>query len=257
LPAQSVATFHWAKTSQIAGRVTHSNDSPFAGVTLWANSSLTTTTSVTGTYGFTDLVSGTYTLTPSWAGYVFVPPSRTVTVPPDALDQDFVVLPGPVSITLSLSGTVSLPASLVYSDTQGLTTTLEFPAGAVTLTTTVWLTPTLASNRPGFAFAGHAFDVEAYRADTLVPGLILSASVSVTLTYSEFDVWGAADEQQLVLSRWTGSEWQDAAQTCDPASSYIRDVTHKMLSVSICQVGQFGLFKPTRQVYLPIVIRNN
>jgi hypothetical protein len=29
------------------------------------------------------------------------------------------------------------------------------------------------------------------------------------------------------------------------------------LSVPICQVGQFGLFRPTHQVYLPIVIRNN
>jgi glucosylceramidase len=257
LPPQSAVTFHWAKNSQIAGRVTHSNDSPLAGVTLWANNSLTATTSINGAYGFTDLVSGTYTLTPTWASYVFVPPSRTVTVPPDALDQDFVVLPGPTSITLSLSGTASLPASLVYSDTQGLTTTLEFPAGVVTLTTTVWLTPTLASDRPGFAFAGHAFDVEAYQADTLVPGLILSAPVSVTLYYSDDDVRRVADEQQLVLSRRTGSEWQDAAQTCDPASSYIRDVTHKTLSVPICQVGQFGLFGPTRQVYLPIVIRNH
>jgi hypothetical protein len=257
LPAQSVVTFHWAKNSQIAGRVTHSNGSPCAGVTLWANGSFTATTSMTGTYGFTDLVSGTYTLTPAWASYVFVPPSRTVTVPPDALAQDFVVLPGPISITLSLSGTASLPASLVYSDTQGLTTTLEFPAGAVTLTTTVWLTPTLASSRPNFAFAGHAFDVEAYHADTRVPGLILSAPVSVTLTYSDGDLQGAGDEQQLVLSRWTGSEWRDAAQTCDPASSYIRDVNHDTLSVPICQVGLFGLFRPIRQVYLPIVMRDN
>jgi hypothetical protein len=68
---------------------------------------------------------------------------------------------------------------------------------------------------------------------------------------------GAADEQQLALSRWTGSEWRDAAQTCDPASSYIRDVNHDTLSVPICQVGLFGLFRPIRQVYLPIVMRDN
>jgi len=67
----------------------------------------------------------------------------------------------------------------------------------------------------------------------------------------------AADESQWVLSWWTGSEWQDVAQTCDPASSYIRDVANKTLSVSICRGGKFGLFGPMYQVYLPMVVRGN
>ena len=100
LPAQSVATFKWGGLATITGRVTSSNGSAVSGVTVWANSSLSATTNITGNYGFTDLVSGTYTLTPSQASYVFAPSSRTVTVPPDAVKQDFVVLPGPVSITL-------------------------------------------------------------------------------------------------------------------------------------------------------------
>jgi hypothetical protein len=148
LPAQSVATFKWGGLATITGRVTSSNGSAVSGVTVWANSSLSATTNITGNYGFTDLVSGTYALTPTLASYVFEPSSRTVTAPPGSLDQDFVMLPGPVSITLLLSDTASLPASLVYSDTQGLTTTLEFPPGAVTGDTTVWLRPTFASNRP-------------------------------------------------------------------------------------------------------------
>jgi hypothetical protein len=59
------------------------------------------------------------------------------------------------------------------------------------------------------------------------------------------------------LSWWSGSEWQDAAQTCDPALSYIRDVANKTLSVSICRGGRFGLFGPMHQVNLPMVIRGN
>ena len=35
-----------------------------------------------------------------------------------------------------MAGTASLPGSLAVVDTQGLTTTLDFPAGAVTETTT-------------------------------------------------------------------------------------------------------------------------
>jgi hypothetical protein len=57
-------------------------------------------------------------------------------ISPDAAGQDFVILPGPVSTTLLLSGTANLPAVLSYADTQGLTTTVDFPAGAVTETTT-------------------------------------------------------------------------------------------------------------------------
>jgi hypothetical protein len=70
-------------------------------------------------------------------------------------------------------------------------------------------------------------------------------------------VWVAADESQLVLSWWAGSEWQDAAQTCDPALSYVRDVVNKTLSVSNCRGGLFVLFGPMYQVYLPVVVRGN
>jgi glucosylceramidase len=248
LPAQSVATFRWANLHSIAGRVTGSNGAPLSGVTIRASNNLSATTSITGAYGFADLVSGAYTLTPSQAGFVFVPLSRTVTLPPDSPGQNFVMLPGPVSITLSLSGAASLPASLVYTDTQGLTTTLEFPAGVVTRTTTVWLTPTLAASGGGFAFTGHAFDLEAFQADAPLPGLILP--VTVTIRYSDDDVRVVTDETQLVLSWWTGSEWHD------PASSTIRDVAGKMLSVPVCRLGRFGLFGPTHPAYLPIVAHN-
>jgi len=91
----------------------------------------------------------------------------------------------------------------------------------------------------------------------LLPELAFSAPVAVTIHYSEENVRAAADESQLVLSWWTGSEWQDAAQTCEPASSYIRDVANKTLSVSICRGGRFALFGPMNQVYLPVVMRGN
>ncbi len=252
LPAESVATFKWAKNHQIAGGVTSSNGSPIAGVTIRAGGNLSATTGIAGAYSFTDLVSGVYTLTPSLTSYVFAPSTRTVTLPPDALYQNFVMLPSSVSVTLSLSGA----ASLVYTDTQGLMTRLEFPAGAVTRATTVWLRPAVASGGAGIAFTGHAFDLETFQDDILVPGLTFGAPVSVTLHYSDDDVRVVSDENQLTLSWWTGSEWQDAAQTCGPGASTIRDVANKTLSVPVCRAGQFGLFGPTHQVYLPMVMHD-
>jgi hypothetical protein len=74
----------------------------------------------------TNLFAGTYTLTPMLAGYSFYPPTRTLTLPPNAGPQSFTILPEPVSATL---------------------------------------TPTLAAYGGGFAFAGHAFDLD------LTPGL--------------------------------------------------------------------------------------
>lgn len=49
-------------------------------VTLSGAASATTTTSAGGVYTFTGLADGTYVVTPSRAGYAFVPPSVTVTV---------------------------------------------------------------------------------------------------------------------------------------------------------------------------------
>jgi len=256
LPHQSVVTFEWHRPA-ISGRVTSSNDLPVTGVTISMGDNQSTTTDVTGYYDFTHLVAGSYSLTPSKANYSFLPPSRTITVPPDSSDGSFVMVASPVSVTLFLSDTVSLPARLTYYDTQGLTTTLDFPAGAITRTTTIVLTPTLAVSGAGLTFTGHAFELAAFQGGNPQPGFVLSVPVTVTIYYSGDDVRVVNDKNELALLWWTGSEWQDAAQTCDPASSYIRDVANKTLSVSICRGGRFCLFGPMYQVYLPVVMRGN
>jgi hypothetical protein len=55
--------------------------------------------------------------------------------------------------------------SLTYTDTQGLTTTVEVPPGAVTETTTFVFDPLISPTvplPPELCFAGHAFDLSAY-----------------------------------------------------------------------------------------------
>jgi hypothetical protein len=231
------------------GRVSQANGLPAPGVEMALNPGPTTTTDADGAYSFADLYSGEYTLSPSLPGYTFQPVARTLILPPRASGVNFILLPLPVSTTL----TPGVATSLTYTDTQGLPTTLDFPPDAVTQTTTVFLTPTVVSRQAGYAFAGHAFELAAYRTGTLQPGLVFSAPVSVALHYSDWDVRVVTDELELELWWRMDGGWQDAAQTCDPATDYDRDAAGNVLGVPICRVGGFALFGPTREVYLPVM----
>jgi hypothetical protein len=75
--------------SSISGRVIDEAGDPLPGVVVSAGPGLEATTSDDGTYTISNVVTGTHTLTPSRPCYTFSPPSLTVTVPPDADDQDF------------------------------------------------------------------------------------------------------------------------------------------------------------------------
>ena len=247
-----VAKFADVKYS-ISGRVQDANGNPFASVTVWAGSGHSAVTNTDGVYSLGNLLAHTYTLTPSQSGYIFWPATRTVTLPPDAGGQNFIILSGPVSTTLT-PGTV---ADLSYNDTQDLLTQLDFPADAVNQITTMVLTPTLASGGGGSAFAGHAFELAAYQGGSLRPDFTFGAPVTLTIHYSDNDVRVVIDESQLALWRWTGSEWQDAAQTCDPVSPYTRDMANNVLSVPACHLSLFSLFGPTNQVYLPLILHQS
>ncbi|CAG0980918.1 partial Clostripain, partial [Anaerolineae bacterium] len=77
-------------TYDIAGQVRRINSTSISGVAILASPNISATTDVSGYYTITGLITGTYTITPTKAGYIFSPPSRTVSVPPDATGQDFV-----------------------------------------------------------------------------------------------------------------------------------------------------------------------
>jgi len=236
----------------ISGRVIDSNATPVSGVTVSAVSGLSTTTGADGYYTISDLSPGIYTLTPTLPGFAFWPPTRTVTLPPDTTNQDFIILAEPVSTTL----TPGIASALVYTDVQGLVTQLDFPGKVVTQSTSLILTPTLVPGGSGFAFAGHAFELSAYQEESLQPDFAFGASVTVTVHYSNDDVQVVTDESQLALWWWMGSEQQDATQTCVPPSTHGHDVANNVFSVAICRVGRFGLLGPTNQLYLPLVSRN-
>ena len=241
-------------TFSISGRVVDSSGNPIAGVQVAAGAAYSATTDTTGRYTVGGVPSGTHILTPAKPGWAFSPGTRTLSVPPDATGQDFTILHPPVSTTLSLSGTVSLSDTLAYTDTRDLTTGVAFPSGAVTRATTMVLTPTVASATEGLIFAGHAFDLEAYQGGERQPGFTFDRPVTVTIRYSAQDVRLVSDEADLTLRWWDGNTWQDAAETCDPPSTTVRDDSQGLLRVPICHLSRFALLGPTHRVYLPLIV---
>jgi arylsulfatase A-like enzyme len=236
----------------ITGRVADPNGAPFADVRVTSSDGVSTTAVATGAYTLTDLAPGAYTLTPTLSGYAFSPPTRTVSLPPEATRQNFIILPGPVSTTL----TAGIPSSLLYTDTQGLPTRLDFPPNSVAQSTTLILTPDLAINGLGLTFAQHAFELAAYQEGTLQTDFAFGTPVTVTIHYSAKDVRLVSDENQLIVLWWTYAGWQDASQTCDPPTHYERDIINRVLGVPICRLGRLGLFGPTHNLYLSLVLRD-
>jgi murein DD-endopeptidase MepM/ murein hydrolase activator NlpD len=86
-----VAKMRTGETYSISGRVTDKNIDPISGVTMSAGSGINATTDASGVYIITGLITGTYTITPSKSGYTFSPASRTVSVPPNVIEQNFTV----------------------------------------------------------------------------------------------------------------------------------------------------------------------
>jgi uncharacterized repeat protein (TIGR01451 family) len=142
-----------------------------------------------------------------------------------------------ITVTPEAGGT------LVYTDTQGMTTTVEIPAGAVSETLTLILTPLdgpMHGTEP-LRFAGHAFTLELYKGPYLQPGYVFAEPIVITIHYSDEDVWGM-DEETLLLEVWTGSGWEDAA--CD---GYERDLEANWVSVEICHLSEFALLGVARE----------
>jgi uncharacterized repeat protein (TIGR01451 family) len=148
---------------------------------------------------------------------------------------------------------------LIYTDTQGLTTTVMAPANAVTDTITLIYTPITVPHRaignplpdplepitPGLLLAGHAFDLTVYDCPdcTFLPRYAFTRPVTITIHYSDEDVAGL-QEDELFVACWDGAAWYDAAATCDPGSVYGRHPDENGLSVPICHLTQCGLFGP-------------
>jgi protocatechuate 3,4-dioxygenase beta subunit len=159
-----------ASTYTISGTIT-ANGSGLAGVTvtLTGTGSASTTTDSSGHYSFASAANGTYTVTPSLAGYSFTPASASVTVNNANATQNFTAS----GITYTMSGSVTANGSGL----AGVTVTLT---GAATNSTTTnangkysfnvasgnyTITPSLA----GYGFSPASATVSVNSANVTVP----------------------------------------------------------------------------------------
>jgi hypothetical protein len=149
--------------------------------------------------------------------------------------------------------------TLVYTHAEGGVTVIRIPANALDEEITLAYVPVSVLSRPipaGYAFAHHAFDLDAYQGGGLLPGFVFSAPVTVTVRYGAIDVT-LLKEDQVTLDRWAGSAWDDAAATCSPSSGYERDLTQDWLTVPVCRLSRFALFDRRYVYYFPLVAKAN
>ena len=77
------------ETYVIRGQVADTSGNPVSGVIISASAVLTTSTDTSGIYTLSGLLTGTYTITAIQSGYTFTPTNRLVTLPPNAINQNF------------------------------------------------------------------------------------------------------------------------------------------------------------------------
>lgn len=133
-------------------------------------------------------------------------------------------------------------ATLVYTDTSGLQTTIEVPSGAVTDTITLlYREGSGPATAPlGLQFAGIHFMLDAYRNNVKIPGYVFKTPIQVTLEYTGADVAGL-DETDIALYFFDSSE---AAWSTDGITVIERDRPHNRLIVSLAHLSEFATFAP-------------
>jgi ABC-type glycerol-3-phosphate transport system substrate-binding protein len=130
--------------------------------------------------------------------------------------------------------------TLAHSGTQGLSTTVDFPAGALGMTETISYVPLSDLPTEALAFA-------------LVPRMTYSRPVTITLRYRESDV-GRMDEAALKLYTydWPSGLWV----AIEPCGGYVRDPVNQRLLAAVCGSGDYALIDRPYAVYLPLVSRS-
>jgi hypothetical protein len=141
------------QTFSISGTISPSTGGSGATLTLNGTASATTTASGSGAYSFSGLANGTYSITPSNAGFSFSPTTQAVTINgSNATGVNFVATP-----TYTISGTISPAASgagaTVTLSGAANTTTTASPSGAYSFSGLANGAYTVTPSNAGFSFS--------------------------------------------------------------------------------------------------------
>jgi uncharacterized repeat protein (TIGR01451 family) len=181
-----------------------------------------------------------------------------VTAATDLTNSDYsVTADGGYSANGSLSVAtqkVSAQVALTAVTTHTLAydgTSVTIPGGSVFEDTIVTYKQLSA---PGYAlerYAGRAFSLAAYQANTLLSDFRLGETVEMTIPYSPADVAGL-DVNLLALVYWEDGRWSSSGVSCQ---------TNTAVHQVACQVAnppmtQYALAEAVQRVYLPLLVNN-
>ncbi len=152
-----------------------------ATVTLSGAASATVTATATGTYTFSNLVNGSYTVTPSKSGFTFTPASQNVTV-----NNASVTAVNFSTVTYTISGTISGTggngATVTLSGAASATVTAS-ATGTYTFSNLVNGAYTVTPSKSGFAFTAASQNVTVSNANvTAVNFSTVTYTISGTIS---------------------------------------------------------------------------
>lgn len=170
-------------TYSIAGTVSGSVASGVT-MTLSGAASATTSSAADGTYSFTKLANGSYTVTPTLAGYTFTPSSSAVSVSgANVSSENFTAtaVAATYSISGTIAGTVTNGVTLTLAQNGTHTGSTSSAGGAYSFTNIANGTYTVTPSLAGFTFSPASASVTISGANQTVPAFTASA---VPVTYS-------------------------------------------------------------------------
>lgn len=136
---------------------------------------------------------------------------------------------------------------------------LDFAGDTVTTTTTITVTPILAPNNStgSFTFAGRAFTVVATDSDgNEVTQFKQSFTLTVTYDDSDWQSAGIANESELNLYFWNGTQWEALL----PCTGCEHKEGENQIIIQLDHLTEFALMdggsSEETRVYLPIILKN-
>jgi hypothetical protein len=145
--------------------------------------------------------------------------------------------------------------TLAYKDTSGAGITLTVPAGATSPGYTLTATPiavqqALSMGQPLTEvnpLAAILLDV--FYNNQPLSGFVFDQPATLRINYTAEQAGHA--ETTLRIFTLQNNQWVDAAETCNPPSTYLRQPEQNQISVQICHLSPFVLVEPAYWQYLP------
>ena len=244
-------------TYTISGQVTNASA---VTMTLTGGSSATTTTNSSGNYSFPTLTpAASYTVTPSLAGYTFIPPTISISSLTSDQTVNFTARPNNITISGHITGAAGVLISLTGTQTATTTTNSSGDYSFTALTTggTYTVTPSLAGysfTPPSLTFTNAISNPTANFTGSLPPSVLsigkthsgnfsqghANAAYTVTVTNAPAAPPTSSPvtvtesiPTGLTLVSMTGTGWTCTAATCTRSDVLIAGASYPPITVLV------------------------